>query len=88
MQNVYSFWVTLVFGAHMLSSLLLLHFIPLKACSRAWAKLKTSCTICLCDCVRLQVPVFDDAKLLAACMLWPPACFVSDATDAQGTPSC
>ena len=88
MQNVYSFWVVLVFGAHMLSTLLLLRFVPLKAGSRAWAKLKTICTIRLCDCIRLRVPRFDDAKLLAACMLWPPACFVSDATDAQGTPSC
>ena len=86
-QNVYSFWVVLVFGAHMLSTLLLLRFVPLKAGSRAWAKLKTICTIRLCDCLRLRVPRFDDAKLLAACMLWPPACFVSDATDAQGTPS-
>ena len=67
---------------------MLLRFVPLKAGSRAWTKLKTMCTICLCDCLRLRVPTFDDAKLLAACMLWPPACFVSDATDAKATPSC
>ena len=33
---------------------------------------------------RLQVPRPDDVKLLLFCLLWPPSCFVSDATDKQG----
>jgi hypothetical protein len=83
-QNVYAFWVTVVFGAHMLCVLLLQRFLPVKASHRAWAKLKAVCTIELVAGLRLKVPTFDDTKLLVACLLWPPACFVSDATDAQG----
>ena len=68
----------------MLCVLLLQRFLPVKASRRAWAKLKAVCTIEPVAGLRLKVPTFDDIKLLAACMLWPPACFVSDATDAQG----
>ena len=84
LQNVYQFWVILVFGAHMLGTLLLLRFVPAKASKRAWAKLKFTCTLELCGCVSLRIPSFTDISLLAACLLWPPACFVSDATDLQG----
>lgn len=84
MQNVYHFWVIAVFGAHMLCTVLLLRFLPVKASRRAWVKLKATCTIKLCRCLSLQIPNFADTKLLAACLLWPPVCFVSDATDAQG----
>ena len=83
-QNVYQFWVVLVFGAHMVCIMLLLRFVPAKAPRRAWAKLRATCTIKLCGCLSLRVPGFTDMSLLAACLLWPPACFVSDATDAQG----
>ena len=83
-QNVYQFWVVLVFGAHMLCVVLLLRFVPAKASKRAWAKLRATCAIRLCGCLSLRIPGFTDMSLLAACLLWPPACFVSDATDAQG----
>ena len=32
----------------------------------------------------MQIPRPDDVKLLLFCLLWPPSCFVSDATDRQG----
>lgn len=83
-QNVYRFWVILVFGAHMLATMLLLRFVPVKASKRACAKLKATCKIALCECLSLHLPGFTDISLLAGCLLWPPACFVSDATDAQG----
>ena len=36
------------------------------------------------DTCCMQVPRPDDVKLLLFCLLWPPSCFVSDATDKQG----
>ena len=68
----------------MLATMLLLRFVPVKASRRACAKLKATCKIELCGCLSLRIPGFTDISLLAACLLWPPACFVSDATDAQG----
>ncbi len=68
----------------MLGTLLLLRFVPAKASRRAWAKLKFTHTWELCGCLSLRIPSFTDISLLAACLLWPPACFVSDATDMQG----
>ena len=82
-QNVYGFWIILVFGAHMLCTVLLQGLLPLQASRRFWAKLMTTRSIRLCCCT-LRVPAFNDTGLLAACLLWPPACFVSDATDAHG----
>jgi hypothetical protein len=32
----------------------------------------------------IRIPVLDDVKLLTACLIWPPSCFVSNATDKKG----
>lgn len=34
--------------------------------------------------VRLRLPALNDAKLLLAALVWPPSCFVSDATAKTG----
>ena len=34
--------------------------------------------------MQVPVPVPSDIKLLAASLMWPPSCFVSDATDKHG----
>ena len=88
LQNVYQFWVILVFGAHALGTVALLCLVPAKASRRAWAKLTAMGTFELCGGLRLRGPGVMDTSLRAACMLWPPGCFVSDATDAQGRLSC
>jgi hypothetical protein len=32
----------------------------------------------------IRIPVLDDVKLLVACLIWPPSCFVSNSTDKKG----
>lgn len=34
--------------------------------------------------VKLRLPALNDAKLLLAALVWPPSCFVSDATAKTG----
>lgn len=36
--------------------------------------------------VKLRLPALNDAKLLLAALVWPPSCYVSDATAKTGAP--
>eukprot|EP00232_Nephroselmis_pyriformis_P013797 CAMPEP_0182897760 /NCGR_PEP_ID=MMETSP0034_2-20130328/27085_1 /TAXON_ID=156128 /ORGANISM="Nephroselmis pyriformis, Strain CCMP717" /LENGTH=521 /DNA_ID=CAMNT_0025031697 /DNA_START=194 /DNA_END=1756 /DNA_ORIENTATION=- len=48
-----------------------------------WGKLCKTRVMSLCG-RKVHLPAWDDAKLLALCMVWPPSGWVSDATDSRG----
>jgi len=72
--------------AHAALVLLLIRFFP--ANEGMWAKLTTTTHVTLpllCGrSLSITLPKGDDMKLLVAAMAWPPSCFVSDSTDAEG----
>ena len=88
LQNIKGSWVYAVVCGHVVMVLLLLRFSPLPGQKRVWDKVMATVPVQLnlgCCRPRVQLPRADDIKLLVCCLAWPPSCYVSDATDKNGT---
>jgi len=87
LQVVRGAWVFAVFGGHAVAVLLAIWLWPGRNQAAIWWKV-----VALTDVfvgrgawrLKLRLPALNDAKLLLAALLWPPSCFVSDATAKTG----
>lgn len=88
MQNVHGAWVYAVVAAHVVIVLLCLRFSPVPRQKKVWDKVMATFPKQL-HLGRwrptVHLPCADDIKLLVCCLAWPPSCYVSDATDKNGT---
>ncbi|GMH36591.1 hypothetical protein BSKO_04464 [Bryopsis sp. KO-2023] len=80
-------WILVVIALHAVFILLALRFSVHPRRNIVWQKVaQTSEAVSHLGGKKriFHLPVLDDMKLLVACLAWPPACFVSDATDRNG----